>query len=217
MRIGRASIFARIAIVAVIAGGAALVRQSAADDHDISATQGTVDRARHTQKNDSAAEQNGDTKSRPLPEIGNRRGGTRFRQVGGNGDVLVGCEVTLARISGTSTVRSIIPIFEKPDGSRSTGKPAGLPNQAPLRVEAEPHYAVGKIVGMAGNRINAFYLVFMRRRDGKLDPSDSYESRWFGGRTNNPIKEIADPQNRPAIGITGRAHDTLDSISLLFE
>jgi len=151
-------------------------------------------------------------------EIGNQGGGSPFRQAPGNGSLLVGCEVTLAPFGNTMIIKSIRPIFENSDGSpRTDGQLQGIASQLPARVEAKPNYAVARIVGMAGDRIDAFYVVFMRRRGDHLDPADSYASRWFGARTSNPLKEVGDLHDRAAIGLSGRSGDDVDAISLIFE
>ncbi len=120
-----------------------------------------------------AAEKPVDAKplGQPAKEIGNNGGGSSFRQAPGKGSVLVGCQVTTGPYFQHIIIKSIVPIFENADGTRSDGSVQGQPCQNPMRIEAEEGHAVARLVGMAGDRIDAFYIVFMRRRgDRELGP-----------------------------------------------
>lgn len=153
-------------------------------------------------------------------EISRKPGGDAFGESPGQGAVLVGCEVTLSQFAETEVIiRTIRPIFELPDGTRHDGQVHGFPGRWVVRVEAEPGYAVGRMAGKSGDRIDGFYLIFMRRHGDRLDAADQYPGRWIGARTAKPLVEVSDKQDRPAIGLGGRcAPDlNLNALSLIFD
>jgi hypothetical protein len=150
-------------------------------------------------------------------EFGHNGGGP-FRQVPGNGAVLVGCEVTLFQFGPSAVIiKSIKPIFELPDGSRKDGATQGDPTRWTVRVEAEKGFAVGKMAGRFGDRIDGFYMVFMRRHADRLDANDQYPSRWLGARSASGLVEVNDPKGRAAVGLSGRCGADVDALSLVFE
>ncbi len=169
----------------------------------------------------AADQADSDSYDRPVrrgAEVGNKGGGGAFQDARGDGSIVVGCEVSLLPLGDHCLmVKSVKPIFESADGKRSDGEVHGRPSHWPVRVEAEPGYALAQIVGRAGERIDGFCLVFMRRKGDKLDPSDRYVSRWLGTRNGLPLVEVGDAKNRPATGVAGRSGIDLDGVGLIFE
>ena len=57
-----------------------------------------------------------------------------------------------------------------------------------------------------GALVNGLSLTFMRTRDGKLDPKDSYESDWIGDRTGGDDRPRQGDGTR-VVGISGNTSD----------
>jgi hypothetical protein len=74
-----------------------------------------------------------------------------------------------------------------------------------VKVIAKPGYAVGAVTIKAGLTVDGLSVTFMKVKDGKLDPSDSYESEWVGGYGGGgPVKLAGD--GSAVIGIVGKAN-----------
>ena len=71
---------------------------------------------------------------------------------------------------------------------------------------AQPGYAVGGVTLRSGLLINGLSLTFMRMKDGKLDPQDSYESDWVGDRTGGGEAYMGG-DGAPVVGILGSQDD----------
>src|ERR1700722_2113203 len=52
-----------------------------------------------------------------------------------------------------------------------------------VHVRAKPGYAVGGVTLRSGLNINGLSVTFMRIQGRRLDPNQSYESKWVGDRT----------------------------------
>jgi Leucine-rich repeat (LRR) protein len=113
----------------------------------------------------------------------------------------------------TPTITAIAPIYGGPN-PRRTG-PYGLADALPIRVEAEEGYAVAGLVGRASDRIEGLRLVFMRLRDGKLDPHDRYESRWIGGRGSGNLDVRMAGDGKPIVGMIYRFEGMLNAFALV--
>jgi len=171
--------------------------------------------AKASEKSPSPADAT-DQPSTYAAEIGRQDRGKPFLLADGHGAVIVGCEVSLYPYAGhTMVIHSIKPIFELPDGTRKDGAVCGRLNHWIVRVEAEHGYAVAGMSGKAGDRVEGFSLVFMRRRGDQLDSADQYSSRWLGTRSGNPLVGVKDAKNRPAIGFSGRNGDDIDALDAL--
>ena len=113
-------------------------------------------------------------------------GGDReFREAGPEGSLLVGLEVGVGRFFDNPVVKSARPIFRTGDKD-TTGEWHG-PNggevvKEVVKVVAKPGYAVGKITVRSGLGIDGLSITFMKVVNGKLDPTDNYESEWVGGK-----------------------------------
>ncbi len=153
---------------------------------------------------------------------------TRTSQVGGSGgapfedipaprSMLVGFKFTTFFYHGKALcVKSVQPIY------RSTGQLVesmvfGKPSPTQTRIIAKEGYAVGGLVtqiSKAPQRVDGFKLIFMRIKGESLDPRDSYESAWIGGR-GNLVETTLGGDGRAVIGICGRCRDDLDSLGLV--
>ena len=74
-----------------------------------------------------------------------------------------------------------------------------------VRVVARPGYAVGAINTRTGLLLDAFQLVFMKLKNGRLDPDDSYMTNWLGDpRGGGPRDALG--AGKLVIGIHGRSN-----------
>ena len=72
---------------------------------------------------------------------------------------------------------------------------------------AQPGYAVGAMTfPHSGLLINGLSVTFMRMKDGKLDPQQSYESNWVGDRTGGGETTVGG-DGAPVVGISGSQDD----------
>ena len=77
-------------------------------------------------------------------------------------------------------------------------------------------YAVGAIVAKTGGNVDGFKVVFMRVGKQMLDPNDSYESEWLGGRGGGD-ETLLSGEGNPIVGVYGRCGGWVDAIGLIFE
>ena len=80
---------------------------------------------------------------------------------------------------------------------------------------ARPGYAVGAINTHAGLWLDAFQIVFMRFKDGQLDPEDSYTTDWLGDSRGGNAR-TATGEGKLVVGIHGRSNGrVVNSLGLL--
>ena len=143
--------------------------------------------------------------------------------VGGNGarvfddhpeqtGILVGINTCRGNYSGHPIIRAIQPIYLTPAG-RVPGQWHGKKNNEVVRIEAFKGYAVGGIIARGAQRVDGFKIVFMRVKDGILDPADAYESAWVGGEGGGPVTQLGNAF--PAVSLYGRAGDDLDCFGIV--
>ncbi len=131
--------------------------------------------------------------------------------------LLVGFEIGLGPAFGVELVKAIRPIYRRDKGKDVLGKPYGTNLNKVIRVKAKAGYGVGGMTIRTGLVVNGLSLIFMRVVDGKLDPTDSYESDWIGDATGGTQKTIPG-DGTPVIGISGRTSEIdLEAFELLFE
>ncbi len=106
-------------------------------------------------------------------------GGEAFEEENGSA-MLIGLRVTTNKRLKHTVVGSIEPIYQS-GGSQANGKLHGRPFQH-RRIDflAKPGYAIAGIIAVGSECLDGFRLVYMRVKGRKLDPTDSYESDWFG-------------------------------------
>ena len=68
-------------------------------------------------------------------------------------------------------------------------------------VVAKKGYIVGGLVVDAKDDVNAFRVIFVRFKDGRSDPTDSYKSDWIGEPTG--VQTTLDGQGKTVVGICG--------------
>jgi len=146
--------------------------------------------------------------------VGSSAGDTFYDEVK-QPSYLTGVVAALGTFGNGHVILSIQGIYESPDAAY---KPAvhGDPQRSKeeVRVEAKPGYAVAGVKVKSGDRVDGFRLVFMRKKDGKLDPNDKYESRWIGGRGGGGENTLG-ADGRPIISIIGRTGPELQALGLV--
>jgi hypothetical protein len=142
--------------------------------------------------------------------------GEAFAEAAPEGGWLVGIEATVVKWQEYDLIAGARPVFAT--GDKVTDGPfRGTPTEQTLRAIAKPGYAVGAVVVRAGARVNGFSVVFMKVKDGKLDPKDSYESKWIGGTDGGGPKTKIGGTGEPVVGLTGCINENqhLGGIGLL--
>jgi hypothetical protein len=125
-----------------------------------------------------------------LPREADRRpmrGREPFRETAPKGALLVGVRVGYV---GDSHVASIQPIFQV-DQQYVEGARQGAPVDGEATVVAKPGYAVGGVNTRTGLLLDAFQLVFMKFKNGRLDTKDSYASAWLGNPRGGNLKNVS--------------------------
>ncbi len=111
---------------------------------------------------------------------------TEFKDLVPDKGVLVGLELTAAKAGAVTLVKAVRGVFRV--GDKETfgewhGATGPDTEKDVVRAVAKPGYAVGAFnVRGAGIGVYALSITFMKVGDGKLDPKDSYESEWLGGK-----------------------------------
>jgi hypothetical protein len=132
------------------------------------------------------------------------------------GGWLIGVEASVVKWQEFDLIAGARPVFATRD-KVTEGPFQGTKTERTFRAIAKPGYAVGALVVRAGARVNGFSVVFMRVKDGKLDPKDSYESAWIGGEDGGNPKTKIGGTGDPVVGFTGCTTETkhLGGIGLL--
>ena len=105
-----------------------------------------------------------------------------FKDVVPAGGTLVGLEIGVGKLGAGPAVRSARAVFLVGD-KESYGEWHGAAadaNTEKVKLLAKPGYAVGAINAKTTPFIYALSVTFMKVVDGKLDPTDKYESDWYG-------------------------------------
>jgi hypothetical protein len=106
-------------------------------------------------------------------------------------------------------------IFETPSGAWTAPvRGDGAGSGAEVHVEAKQGYAVGAIEVRYDERPHGMRLIFMRKKDERLDKSDQYRSRWIGGRSGEKEATLGG-DGRPITGFTGRVANDIHALGVL--
>jgi hypothetical protein len=116
------------------------------------------------------------------------------------GGILIGFEAGRGAVFGIDAVCAVRPIYVNAKGKQITGARHGLAPAQIVLVKAKPGYAVGAITGRAGLLLDGFSVTFMKITKHGLDPQDSYESDWIGGKGGNEALRLGG-DGRLVIGI----------------
>jgi hypothetical protein len=138
-----------------------------------------------------------------VPELnGNPR--EQFRETAPQGGVLVGFRVGYVEIFGGPKVAMVEPIFQV-GNKYIPGKRHGKPMRPEQTVVAKPGYVVGAVYTRTGLTVDAFQIEFMRFKDGRLDPDDSYLTNWLGDPRGGGPRDAL-PEGKLVVGIHGRSN-----------
>jgi hypothetical protein len=129
-------------------------------------------------------------------------GDIAYQNVPEDGSIMVGMEVTYAPFFTHQIIKSVRPIYQRPNGTRYDGPVCGTPTQVGERVEARHGYAIGGAAIKAGMGIDALQLTFMEIGAERLNPDKSYLSKWLGGHGGAGARNFVN-DGRPIIGIAG--------------
>ena len=99
-------------------------------------------------------------------------------------------------------IKSVRPIYQRPDGRRYDGPVCGTPTRTGERVVAREGYAIGGAAITAGMGMDGMQLTFMAIGPDGLDPNKSYLSKWLGGYGGSGARTFVN-DGRPIIGIAG--------------
>jgi hypothetical protein len=134
-------------------------------------------------------------------------GDVAYQSVPADGSILVGMEVTYAPSYNHNAVKSVRPIYQRPNGTRYDGPVCGNPTKDRERVVAKTGYAIGAVAIWGGVGIDGVQLTFMQIGPHGLNPKKTYLSKWLGGHGGSRARTFVN-DGRPIVGIAGmRARD----------
>ncbi len=128
----------------------------------------------------------------------------RFRDLAPKRGVLVGMRVGYIDAFGGSKIGAIQPIYQV-GKNYVEGQRFGADILLSTTVLARPGYAVGALKTQKGLLLDAFQVVFMKFKNGHLDPDKFYISDWLGDpRGGGP--GIATGAGHLVVGVHGRSN-----------
>jgi hypothetical protein len=146
--------------------------------------------------------------SKALPNrtvlVGNT-GVARYQDAAPEGSLLVGLELGLVPFFDVELIRSVSPIFREGDKPPVLGEQHGTERKRVVHVVAKPGYAVGAM-SVKNSNSDGVKLTFMRIKDDRLDPLDSYESETIGEQRPGGWIELSG-SGQPVVGIIGSADE----------
>jgi S1-C subfamily serine protease len=151
----------------------------------------------------------------PLPtdatetEIIGAEKGSEFRDITQGSKLAIGVQYIPAQMNNKPAMSNIRLLYDKPTDDT---QPSVLAKDgyavAGLNISIG-HYSMGQF-------FNGFQVIFMRQKDGKLDPSDSYTSDWAGETSKGKPKQLAGNGAR-IVGLCGRRGIFIRAIGLVTE
>ena len=129
--------------------------------------------------------------------------------------VLTGFDLGVGKYFDTEVVYALRAVFRTANGDEvlkdhglfrdkltPKGKTLKTRVQRVIHIKAPAGYAVGAITVRSGLMINGFSATFMRMKNGRLDPLDTYESDWVGADRKNDIGTTVGDDGAPVAGVT---------------
>lgn len=140
----------------------------------------------------------------------------QFKDQAPEDGLLVGFAIGLGKFINTDMIRAVQPIY-RVNGQDLAGKQYGTQVSNSVTIKAKEGYAVGAVTVKHGLMFDGMSVTFMKVTDGKLDPSDAYESQWVGDDgKKRPTKLGGD--GTPVIGIVGKSSPKdMTGMGLLFK
>lgn len=134
-------------------------------------------------------------------------GDIAYQDVPDDGSIMVGMDVSYATVFNDRIIKSVRPIYQKPNGTRYGGRVYGNSTQVGERLLAERGYAIGGVAIKAGAGIEGLQVTFMEIGPERLNPYKTYQSKWLGSEGGAEVKMFVN-DGRPIVGIAGmRARD----------
>ncbi|MEO6808254.1 MAG: hypothetical protein ABI353_03990 [Isosphaeraceae bacterium] len=138
----------------------------------------------------------------PGPKLGGDR--ESFREIAPEGGVLVGVRVGYVNAFGGSKVGAVWPVYQIGSSYRK-GARFGKETEPAVTVLARPGYAVGALNTRTGLLVDGFQVVFMKVKDGRLDPQDAYQSDWLGDAKGGGAGKVSG-DGRLVVGLHGKTN-----------
>ena len=143
-------------------------------------------------------------------------GNPLFQEAAPKDGMLIGLEIGLGKFFDQDVIKAVRPIY-RVGGKEEFGEQRGIRPATPITIKAKDGYAVGALSCKSGLNFDGCSLSFMKIKDGKLDPSDAYDSDWVGWNGNKVPRRVSG-DGAPVIGIAGRATEReLNGFGLLFQ
>lgn len=137
----------------------------------------------------------------------------KFSDVGPTGAVLVGVRTSTHVHMGGPKISSLQPIFRS--GTRLIeGERHGTVAGPETTTVAKSGYAVGGLRTHTGLGVDGFDVVFMRVKNGRLIPSDSYNSPWLGDIRGGGPTEVYSQGALP-VGLHGQVTKSINALGLV--
>ncbi len=140
-----------------------------------------------------------------------------FTDVAPNNGLLVGFDIAYGGLG--NSIITIQPIYQVKGKTKDvSGQIHGTDTKRRARDRAKPGYAVGAIKVKGALWVDGFSIIYMKVDDDKLDPTDTYESTWFGNDGRAEEHNLITGEGVPAIGILGRqGRRDLNALGLVFK
>ena len=139
------------------------------------------------------------------------QGGGPFSKTGTGSAPVLGVSYTLGDWGGTGCLRQVDPIYDRADAP----PPPGGRRQT-RAIMGRDGYAVGGLVAdYDDTNILAFGVVFMRLRDGHLDPTDKYTSELVGFPDAGQTPQMLGGDGRTVVGLCGRQGLNLAAVGVV--
>jgi hypothetical protein len=145
--------------------------------------------------------------------VGYRLNKASFSETPKDGGLLVGFDVGLGKWLDAENIYALRPIYRTTKGEAAYGEHGLFTDRAEeggtkskvlktLKVRAKPGYAVSGLKLRTGLNINGMSVMFMRIKDGALDPSDAYMTEWIGDKFGGNEASLSS-EGMPIIGLLG--------------
>lgn len=144
------------------------------------------------------------------PKIVGGSGDPVFTDTSLEGGLLVGVEVGTGKRGNADVVKAVRPIFRTGD-KETPGEQHGADLSKVVRLIAKPGYVVGQITVKSGAVVDGFSITFMKATNGRLNPKDSYESEWVGGKGSGAQAKLGG--DTPVVGVIGKANATTRDVT----